>query len=63
MIVKKKCKNEPNELLQVEPVLQWLESNSSSLPVNSYIIFSDAFDTGIIGDPKHLVNNFLSNTN
>ena len=57
------CENRLNELIeQVDPVLQWLQTNGSSLPANSYIIFSDAFDTGIIGDPKHIVDNFQSYT-
>jgi len=47
-------------IYKVDPVLQWLETNGSSLPVNSYIIFSDAFDTGLVADPKNIVDNFLS---
>jgi len=44
---------------KVSPILQWLEANSSSLPEKSFVMFSDAFDTGLIGDASNMVKGFL----
>ena len=43
----------------MSPVLQWLESDGQNLPDSSYVMFSDAFDTGIIGDASQMVKGFL----
>eukprot|EP00092_Neocalanus_flemingeri_P002618 GFUD01002805.1.p1 GENE.GFUD01002805.1~~GFUD01002805.1.p1 ORF type:complete len:310 (+),score=76.06 GFUD01002805.1:38-967(+) len=44
---------------KVTPALQWLETNHASLPEDSFIMFSDAFDTGLIGDASNMVQHFL----
>ena len=48
----------PFNYWQVSPILQWLEANGSSLPENSDVIYSDASDTGIVGDASHIVQRF-----
>ena len=45
--------------LQISPLLHWLEENGSSLPKDSYVMFTDAFDTGLIGDATNMVQGFL----
>lgn len=43
---------------KVSPIIQWLEANGSSLPENSYVMYSDAMDTGIVGDASKIVKRF-----
>ena len=45
--------------LQVTPLLQWFEAYGETLPSNSYVLFTDAFDTGMVGNASNIVQRFL----
>ena len=44
---------------KVTPVIQWLEEHITSLPPDSYLMYSDAFDSGLVGDASIIGQRFL----
>jgi len=46
-------------IYKVTPVIQWLEEHITSLPPDSYLMYSDAFDSGLVGDASSIGQRFL----